>query len=260
MSSQKNIQDELRGLESSLPVNSNQPFSVPNGYFEGLAAAILAKVKSSESDVQAELDELSPLLAGIPKQMPYSVPLSYFEENAAGLEALRKETEDSFVLTAIGKAMPFTLPQGYFESLPDQIISKVATPKVKVVPLFARSWMRVASAAAVIGALFFGGYQLLSNKSDRIAPLVNRRSVDTAQNLVANNKRPGTKEIKQVSTKELEAFIETIETDAAKESAKQPKNAGKVNVEELLKDVSTSEMERFLSAIPTADDEFLITD
>jgi hypothetical protein len=100
----------------------------------------------------------------------------------------------------------------------------------------------------------------LSNKSDRIAPLVNRRSVDTAQNLVANNKRPGTKEIKQVSTKELEAFIETIETDAPKESAKQPKNAGKVNVEELLKDVSTSEMERFLSAIPTADDEFLITD
>jgi len=81
MSSRNAIQDELKSLGSSLPVTDNPFFSVPQGYFEELADSILAKVKASEIlTPQAELNELSPLLAGIPKVTPYSVPSFYFEE------------------------------------------------------------------------------------------------------------------------------------------------------------------------------------
>lgn len=259
MSNQKNIQDELKGLESSLPVNNNQPFSVPEGYFEGLAAAILAKVKINEYPVQAELDEISPLLAGIPKRMPYSVPFSYFEENIVSINGRSEET-DSRVLTAVGKTMPYTVPLGYFEDLPEKVLGKVAAPKAKVVPLFARTWMRVATAAAIIGALFFGGYQLLLTKTDGAEPLANQRLVDTTQNQMAANSRPGAKEMKKVSTEELEDFIENVQADAVKPPVKRSANSDNEELEELLKDVSTTEMEKFLSAIPTLDDEFLITD
>ena len=74
MRSQTNIKDELKSLESGLPVTDNPAFSVPEGYFEGLASSVLAKVKASEASVQKELAEISPLLAGIPKVTPYSVP------------------------------------------------------------------------------------------------------------------------------------------------------------------------------------------
>src|SRR5690242_253919 len=110
MDNQNNIQDELRGLNSSLPVNNSQPpFSVPEGYFNGLAASILAKVKGQSSAAADELQELSPLLAGIPKTIPYTVPEGYFEQNMASLLFLVNEAE-SPVLAAIDKAMPYSVP------------------------------------------------------------------------------------------------------------------------------------------------------
>ena len=46
MTNQNNIQDELRSMNSELPVeNSQNTFSVPQGYFDGLAASIITKVK-----------------------------------------------------------------------------------------------------------------------------------------------------------------------------------------------------------------------
>lgn len=261
MSSQKHIQDELRSLGIGLPVNNNQPFSVPEGYFDGLAARILAKVKSMEGSAQSELEEISPLLAGISKQTPFSVPSSYFEENLTGIGAVSGELEESQVLATIGKEMPYAVPGGYFEAFPEQAL-KTVKPETRVVPLFSRTWMRVASAAAVAGALFFGGYQLLSSNDGDNSFATNLPAIDTVQQQVASNSQPIRKEIKQVSTSELQAFVETMQTNAAKSSATKSKiESGKgMKVEELLKDVSTSEMESFLSDIPTVDDDLIITD
>ena len=253
MSSQKDIQDELKSLESSLPFSNSQPFSVPDGYFEGFAAVVLAKVKGSEMSPDAEMRELSPLLAGIPKITPYSVPLSYFEENLAG--AVNKDGVD--VEEGWSRTTPYAVPDGYFEAFPSVLLNKILLPKAKVVPLFARNWMRVASAAIVGGALFFGGYQLFSKNPEPSEPVA--QQPDTTKNLVASNNQPVLKEIKQASTKELEEFIETVQVTAAL-TPKQNKLSDKNEVEELLKDVPTSEMEVFLSAIPTADDDLLITD
>lgn len=260
MSSQKHIQDELRSLGSDLPVGNNHPFSVPEGYFDGLAAAVLAKVKGTENTVQAELAELSPLLAGIPKQTPYSVPTSYFEENLVEASMV-SNPEESEVLTAIGKLMPYQVPPGYFSSLPDELLEKVVKPRAKVVPLFSRTWMRVATAAVIGGALFFGGYQLLNNSSSGISTPPTAQTPDTVnQQLASNNPSPIEKEMKQVSTKELEEFIETVQVDPAKTANKSTREQGTKEVEDLLKDISVTEMESFLSSLPTADDDLLITD
>ena len=252
MTSQKHIQDELKSLESSLPFSNNQPFSVPEGYFDGLAATFLAKVKSSKASAEAELGELSPLLAGIPKITPYSVPFSYFEENIETVPNLNQETE-SPVLSYVGKELPYSVPQDYFENLAEQVLSKISKPTAKVVPLFARTWMRVASAAVIAGALFIAGLQLFSTKNEGLATA---GKPDTTQTLVAQNGAATEKEIKQASTKELEEFIETVQVNG-KASAEQ-KIGSEKEVEELLKDVSTNEMESFLSALPV-DDDLMIT-
>jgi hypothetical protein len=255
MSSHKNIQHELKRLESDLPLSTNPAFSVPEGYFEGLASSILAKVKSSEASAQTELLELSPLLAGIPKIMPYSVPLFYFEQNAALAADSSEEPQLSF-LDGVGKKLPYKIPEGYFGDLPEQILAKVGLPAAKVVPLLARKWMRMAVAAVVGGALLVGGYQYFNDK-----PQTNlaRSSGDNTKNLVAQNAPAIEQEIKKASTKELSEFIKTVAT-SAKALKAETMTADKDNVKKFFKDVSDTEMETFLSVLPKADDDLTATD
>jgi hypothetical protein len=124
MSTRNTIQDELNELNSGLnPPSDNSPYSVPEGYFEGLASSVLAKIKR-EMPISAteEIAQLSPMLAGISKKLPYSVPENYFQSNIDGLGALTSETEDSLVLSFIEKEMPYEVPVGYFASVSDQVL------------------------------------------------------------------------------------------------------------------------------------------
>jgi hypothetical protein len=54
-------------------------FTVPAGYFDQLAGNILDKIKNREQSVEAELDEIAPLLNSISKKPVYTVPEGYFE-------------------------------------------------------------------------------------------------------------------------------------------------------------------------------------
>jgi hypothetical protein len=253
MSSRNTIQNELKSLDSNLPVTDSPSFSVPEGYFEGLAEAVLAKVKNSEaSSVQTELHELSPLLAGISKATPYSVPFSYFDENLESALHFGIEKE-SAVLEAIGKDLPYEVPAGYFDSLSTQILAKVSKPKARVIPLFARSWTRVAAAAVVAGALVFGGLRLFTTNGDQSGTQVAQHPADISAPYVAQAKPAIVQEIKKTSTKDLEAFIESVPTTAsASLTKKEP--VSKEETKELLKDVSVDEMENFLSAVPQTDE------
>jgi hypothetical protein len=51
-----------------------------------------------------------------------------------------------------------------------------------------------------------------------------------------------------------------VQVNSTKEKKKEKSTADNNEVKDLLKDVSTNEMERFLSALPAADDELLIID
>lgn len=78
--------EKFTGIETTENVilNSNpailNPFSVPEGYFDGLSANILSKIKETEEDsVRAELQKISPALAGFDRKTPFIVPENYFE-------------------------------------------------------------------------------------------------------------------------------------------------------------------------------------
>lgn len=257
MNSQKNIQDELKDLDSILPAHNGQPvFSVPEGYFDSLAASILAKVKNGEASAVQELAALSPMLAGISRETPYSVPLFYFEQNLDGLQGIMNTTP-SPLLESIGKEMPFTVPQGYFTNLSAKVISKVAPPTAKIIPLFARSWMRAAVAAVVGGIIFISGYQYFNSKN---ADPIAQTRVDTArQNQFARNEPAMVQEIKKASTKELDEFIENVQIASVKKVKGNFPSSDDEKVKALLQDVTDTEMDAFLNAIPTADDELSVT-
>jgi len=242
MSNRKYIQDELRELNSTLPSHVKEPvFSVPEGYFENFAASVLARIKE-ETAVSAadELASLSPLLAGLSKKMPYGIPQNYFTTLSDDVPALIQEDELPAILAAHPKTNPYEVPTGYFDTLPAQVVAKVAPKQAKVVAFNRTRWMRMAAAALVAGVIAIGG----------LAYFNSRPATDLAQasnNWIAN-------QLKNVSSQELEEFIETTDASASKQMAAN----GTSEVRQLLKDVSVKEIDAFLAQIPTDDEELSI--
>ena len=238
MSNRNTIQDELNALNSGLNPNSdNNPFSVPEGYFEGLAASVLAKIKG-EATVSAveEIAQLSPLLANISRTLPYSVPEDYFQSNLEGLTAFTSENEESLVLSFIDKAMPYEVPTGYFANVPEQVLEKISD-RTKVVPLMRKKWMRLAVAAMVVGVMSISGIVYFNNRSN----------VTPSDPVTA---------VKKASTEELNDFIKTTAADVTdgKTQVIAKNKTPKTEAKKLFADVSDKELDAFLDQMP-ADDE-----
>lgn len=85
--------------------NGKNPFSSPEGYFEGLDHKIFARIEAEE-----ELEEF-PALASIPKQQPFVVPAHYFENALAFGEELATYPH----LAATAKPVLKMPEEGYFE-------------------------------------------------------------------------------------------------------------------------------------------------
>ncbi len=81
---------------------TNQSFSVPDGFFEGFATQMIQKVRSQE--VQEELNQLAPILNDIPKKMPYFLPEGYFESFEVNREHVTKK-EPAKVVSIFGKTL-----------------------------------------------------------------------------------------------------------------------------------------------------------
>lgn len=238
MNNRDNIKDELNGLNSNLPSNQN-PFSVPEGYFNGLAASVMAKIKGQEVSVSQEIAELSPLLAGISRTMPYAVPVNYFQSTIEDLPFLTGEDPQSAILSLVEGVTPYGVPLGYFANLPEQILEKVSASKAKLVPVVRRRWMRLAAAAMITGIIGLSGYFYFSNKNGFDAD------------------KPIAQQLKSVSTKELSEFIKTADiTNTSTETAGVTKASQEV--EKMLTDVSDRELEAFLAQIPTDDEDLLL--
>ena len=88
-------------------VNPNNPFTVPEGYFDSLDERILSIVKVEE--LKNNLPETG-----------FIVPENYFEELAGNIQA-RIKIEEALDKQATG----FAVPDGYFDSLQQQIQSRI---------------------------------------------------------------------------------------------------------------------------------------
>lgn len=241
MNSLDAIQQELTELRSSLPVtDKKQPvFTVPQGYFENFAASVLATIKSQPAMSAAdELNALSPMLAAISKKAPFSVPEAYFADSITSLPALVNDVVLPGVLNTHPREMPYTVPAGYFDGLATQVAAKAAKPNAKVFPLSARV-MRIATAAVVAGAMAIGGFFYSTGKGNAIDP------AEQPQAWVAQK-------LKNVPKSDIEAFLKTVDPGMAnKELAQQ---GSKDEVRQLLRDVSTPELDAFLSELPSDTD------
>jgi len=117
---------ELREISPTVAeLGAESPYKVPTGYFDGLAAQLLQRVKGIE-------DEVSPILEGASSN-PFTVPQGYFENlaetilkriKAGNTESAGEELEIlSPLLNKLGKKTPFSTPEGYFEELTENAVS-----------------------------------------------------------------------------------------------------------------------------------------
>jgi hypothetical protein len=114
------------GTSSVLP-KANNPYEVPQGYFEGLANNILQRVKAEEAGLSPALQQAN--------NNPYEVPQGYFEGLANNILQRVKAEEVSLspVLQQAGNN-PYTVPQGYFEGLANNILQRVKAEEVNLSP------------------------------------------------------------------------------------------------------------------------------
>ncbi|MEO7982608.1 MAG: hypothetical protein ABI688_00875 [Bacteroidota bacterium] len=244
MKEKDNILKELSELNSVLATTTLQDtYTVPAGYFDGLAAAILSRIKALEAvNTADELSHLSPALSNLSKQMPYAVPQGYFEELAGKAIKLTAVTNDfqtskeelaglSPLLSGLKKEMPFAVPQGYFESLAGKIAIEENKPAAKVISMTGRKWLRYAAAAVVTGILVMSGFMFLGR----------------------GEKEPGgkalakfTRDIKKMDDTQKDKLIDFIDAGMNGNETAQVKTGPKTDeIKTLLQGVSDEELKDF---------------
>jgi hypothetical protein len=122
------ILNELKEISPALAaIGYAVPYTVPAGYFEGLAAQILLKINAGNVESES--------LSHISKSPVYEVPPGYFDQLAGTIlnrvKAAKAATPVdelailSPLLSRIAKTSPFSAPEGYFNDLPDNVVSGV---------------------------------------------------------------------------------------------------------------------------------------
>lgn len=252
MIQKENILQELNELKSSLAtVTPQNIYTIPVGYFDGLTAQVLNRIKAMEAkNAVEELDYLSPSLNNISRQMPYTIPTGYFEGLAEKMmqsvresnqyQTAKEELETlSPLLSGLKKTMPYSVPQGYFENLGE----KRNKPAAKIISIVSRKWFRYAAAAVVTGLIVLAGFIYINS----------RNHVDPVAKPYAWVK----KSIQKVDKADIDAFVNLADQELNNQAplATTPVKPGEIK--ELMKDVSDKEIQDFLDTAPdteTSDD------
>lgn len=249
MEQKQTILAELLELNSSLRPGIQPAWEVPAGYFDGLAEALLHRVKALDtSSVQDELEQLSPLLAQLDRRSPYLVPVGYFEEldpsfvwMDAELSARDEIGQLSPLLAGLQKQNPLSAPADYFDTL-EQKAPAVESP-VRSISFVHKSWFRYAAAAVVIGLVATTAL-LFSGGSSAIDP--NKKSYAWVE-----------KNMKKVGTETISDFVELTSNSQAVAQIEPS-----AEIKKLMQDVSEKDIEQFLDDTageePDSDDDLFL--
>lgn len=241
MTQKENILQELNELKSTLAnVTPQNVYTIPVGYFDGLAALVLNRIKAMETNnTDEELIYLSPSLSNISRQMPYAVPTGYFEGLAEKVLQLVRESNDyktakeeletlSPMLSGLKKIMPYSVPPGYFESLGEKRIK----PAARVVSITQHRWFRYAAAAVVTGVVVLAGFIYINS----------RNQVDPVAQPYAWLK----KSFKKVDKADIDAFVKLADEELNNQTSVASIPVKPEEIKELMKDVSDKEIQDFL--------------
>lgn len=243
MSTRNNILNELKELESSLSGFSLiNTYQVPDGYFDGFAARMLKLVKAMDTmDTREELSLLSPLVNDIDRNMPFAIPANYFNglENKIMEGVLASESEEELetmspLLSGLKKNNPYTVPANYFEGLVNIAKNNEPPKEAKVISIVTRKWFRVAAAAVVISFITVGAF--LFTQKDTLSP------VDKSYAWVK-------KSLKQVSTDDLDQFIDVSDSQSPVIASITPGKEAK----ELVNNLSDEQIQHFLDDVKETD-------
>lgn len=226
----KAIIQELSDLGSSLAAAAPQNiYSVPDGYFDGFAANVLATVRADQ------------FLSSLPKEMPYAVPAGYFDgfedraieviRNHPDYQTSEEELEAiSPLLSRLNKRPVYSVPDGYFENFKVPVRAKETS--AKVFSMTSRKWMRYAAAAVVTGVIFLAGF-FVYNNSQR----------NRAEKTFAKFE----KELKKIDdVKKTESLIEFMDAGVnEKELASNYRKIKTEDVQQLLQDIPMDELKDF---------------
>ncbi len=177
-------------LNSTLQnIRNKNIFSTPDGYFDGLEEKIMDVIRmhADYQNANEEINAISPLLIGIPKNSTYQTPAGYFDKLAENI---------------------------------NPGLNKVS--QTKVVSLTSRNWFRLAAAAVVIGffsvtAIFYLNQNKInvSNNPDRwISKTINKVSTQDIEAFI-NAADPGysTEDIvisKPVKTEYVKTLLQDV--------------------------------------------------
>lgn len=234
MTNRDNILNELNLLNSSLAgITPENIYEVPTGYFEGIAEKMLNRVKN----VNTGLENESNFLTGISKELPYMVPQNYFEgleeklmraiREKADYQTVQEELESiSPLLSRLPKQNPYAIPDNYFDS-----ISKRNGP-VKVISITHRKWFRYAAAAVVFGIISLGAFFFINGKA---IPVGEEKAWAKVE-----------KKVEKLSDEEIIEFVEFSDAglNTSETAGLHPVKNEEIN--DLLKDVTDSELKDFL--------------
>jgi hypothetical protein len=257
MTPKNNIAQELRDLESSLAdLSAQNTYSVPEGYFEGLAGRVLSRIRAMEAATAAEeLGHLSPLLSQLPKTMPYTVPAGYFEEMESTLvsvamygeqEASEELRNISHLLSGLKKEMPYSVPAGYFDTI-NTPVAETHQPAKVVSMGGSRKWFRYAAAAVVTGVVAL--LSILYISQDNTGKTEGTAAAKFEKNIL--------KEIRKTSDTVLTEFVKQFD-EAGLSTEETAATDTEKEIKELLKDIPENELKQFLDE--TADTETSTTD
>lgn len=237
------ILTELKQISPAVAeVGFGLPYQVPEGYFEGLAAAILNRIKTESLSAGEELQTLSPLLGSVGKKTPYQVPDGYFGELAenvvGGMKAVdfvKSELQErSLVLEGLKHKNPYQVPTGYFENFAASVLNKIQQPAKVVRMNTVRRFMRYAAAAIITGAIAIGGWFYFNNKPDA--------ATTAATNIAAVDK---ISDDNKISDEELTNYLENETLNVAVNTVANDEMDAS-DVKEMLSDVSETELQNYL--------------
>ncbi|MCX6318340.1 MAG: hypothetical protein NTW29_13705 [Bacteroidetes bacterium] len=293
MTRKEHILQELNELKSTLAgFSSQQVYTVPDGYFQGLTEQIMRRIKALDAATATEeLKQLSVLLAGLPKQMPYQVPQGYFENLAEqvmrrikAMDAANAADELSTLsplLAGLSKKMPFSVPSGYFENHEsDDTVSIQAAEELATLSPFL-SGMSKEMPYQVPQGYFDHLAESISIPTERkektkVVSLVSRNwfryaaaavvvgiittivfvtmGSDTpkASQSMAIFEKNLNKEIKKMSEQELNDFLQNNATGPV--GTETVKVGSQDEIKDYLKDVSEAEMKTFIEETADVED------
>ncbi len=182
MDSSEQILNEIKEISPLLAdMDRANLYALPEGYFEGLADAVLHKIQAA--------DIALPAVAAT-----YQIPENYFESLPQQiLSQIQKSNEVQEemeaiapLLNTISKQPVFSLPEGYFNQLQTQITHAAAEPAQGKLVNFKtyQRWMQYAAAAMVAGILISGAFLFTDSNSyleqEKKGRVIQQRVPDTA--------------------------------------------------------------------------------